>query len=421
MVELVYCKEDVEPIKYLKYLFHAKEIIYKEYTFEDGGQYFSSMTKSFVIIVITENFLKDLACMTYALEGLENLLKNKLQFFVFNYKAKFERIGDIIPIINYWQNLYTDTRALGRKESFSSSDEKDDFQLKLSKLRRAASYASEFLRHLRNTKSWDLETITQDELAQILPLEIQKNHLGHTRSSEADSIPTNLENNELRENIIEILKIEKEKDNKIIYEKLKELKLIQNNYHKLIQNTESDTKELKEAHLLSLRDYFGIEPSIPEKSIPQIIVNNFETIKEQNTSLENRIIELNKEQEDLNKVKNILVLKLGLRKNASIENIISELDQFFSESQKRVDLKILIDAWIEDVSKAKIKKVVTEILSYSRKNNLNNFIESILHISVRLNTIEKQKDSGMLEDQQYYLHLNQISSSLLKIILEFDS
>lgn len=132
-----------------------------------------------ILLLISDNFLKSVHCMNRALQ-LVQLKGSQMLPVVINGRAKdeatqqyvqvptkFERIGDIIPYINYWQNQYLDLRSQKRRIDSADDFEKDALNEHLRILRQVSSEASEFLRVLRNMKYLQFEDFIENHL-QIL-------------------------------------------------------------------------------------------------------------------------------------------------------------------------------------------------------------------------------------------------------------
>jgi len=118
-----------------------------------------------ILLLISDNFLRSEHCMNRALQLVQQKSGNILPVVIdgrskdettgewVETPTKFERIGDIIPYINYWQNKYLDLRSQKRKfESENEADKRDELNESLRVLRQVSSEASEFLRVLRNMR-----------------------------------------------------------------------------------------------------------------------------------------------------------------------------------------------------------------------------------------------------------------------------
>lgn len=115
-----------------------------------------------VILLISDNFLKSISCMNRALNLLQQKTVRILPVIVDGFTrdentgeliptvTQFEKIGDIIPYINYWQNQYLDLRAQKKRLEQEEGLDHEAFNNHLRMLREVSSEASEFLRLLRN-------------------------------------------------------------------------------------------------------------------------------------------------------------------------------------------------------------------------------------------------------------------------------
>lgn len=127
-----------------------------------------------IILLISDNFLKSLNCMNRALKLIQTKAKHIIPVVVDGRKmdetsgqfvsvpTKFEKIGDIIPYINYWQNQYLDLRSQRKSIESEVNFNKDAFGEHLRTLRQVSSEASEFLRVLRNMQHYGYADFSDD-------------------------------------------------------------------------------------------------------------------------------------------------------------------------------------------------------------------------------------------------------------------
>ncbi|GAB5551202.1 MAG: hypothetical protein Sapg2KO_07930 [Saprospiraceae bacterium] len=127
-----------------------------------------------IILLISDNFLKSLNCMNRALKLIQTKAKHIIPVVVdgrkmdestgqfMNVPTKFEKIGDIIPYINYWQNQYLDLRSQRKSIESEVNFNKDAFGEHLRTLRQVSSEASEFLRVLRNMVHYSYADFSDD-------------------------------------------------------------------------------------------------------------------------------------------------------------------------------------------------------------------------------------------------------------------
>ena len=113
-----------------------------------------------IILLVSVNFLQSLACMQHTLslvtkktDQLVPILVNGLIPDPENGELRevptaIDKIGDIIPYINYWQSQYLEARSQ-KSEIRSEEAEKIRFENYSNILRMVSSEAGETLRHLR--------------------------------------------------------------------------------------------------------------------------------------------------------------------------------------------------------------------------------------------------------------------------------
>jgi len=128
-----------------------------------------------VILLISDNFLKSISCMNKALNLLQQKAVRILPVIVNGFTrdehtgekvpsvTQFEKIGDIIPYINYWQNQYLDLRGQKKKLEQEEGLDHDAFNNHLRMLREVSSEASEFLRLLRNVPHYKTEDFSNND------------------------------------------------------------------------------------------------------------------------------------------------------------------------------------------------------------------------------------------------------------------
>lgn len=127
-----------------------------------------------ILLLVSDNFLKSLSCMEKALRFIQTKNRQIIPVVVNGRKmdeasgqyvdvtTKFQKIGDIIPYINYWQNQYLDLRAQRKSIEAASDFDKESFSEHLRVLRQVSSEASEFLRVLRNMPHYEFEEFTDN-------------------------------------------------------------------------------------------------------------------------------------------------------------------------------------------------------------------------------------------------------------------
>lgn len=130
-----------------------------------------------ILLLISDNFLRSEHCMNRALQLVQQKASNILPLVIdgrtkdeasgewVSTPTKFERIGDIIPYINYWQNKYLDLRSQKRKfEAENEADKREELNENLRVLRQVSSEASEFLRVLRNMRYYQFNDFIENHL-----------------------------------------------------------------------------------------------------------------------------------------------------------------------------------------------------------------------------------------------------------------
>lgn len=129
---------------------HAEPSIFNQLEHFDGA----------IVLLISVNFLKSLSCMQNTLSLVTRKANNLVPILVNGTESDpmtgelkevpttIDKIGDIIPYINYWQSQYLEAR--GRKTEIRADEsEKMEFENHSNLLRMLSSEAGETLRHLR--------------------------------------------------------------------------------------------------------------------------------------------------------------------------------------------------------------------------------------------------------------------------------
>jgi tetratricopeptide (TPR) repeat protein len=129
---------------------HAEPSIYNQLENFDGP----------IILLISVNFLRSLSCMQNTLSLVTKKTNNLVPILVNGYESDpitgeirevpttIDKIGDIIPYINYWQSQYLEARSR-KTEVRADESEKMEFENHSNLLRMLSSEAGETLRHLR--------------------------------------------------------------------------------------------------------------------------------------------------------------------------------------------------------------------------------------------------------------------------------
>ncbi|HFC01377.1 MAG TPA: SDR family NAD(P)-dependent oxidoreductase [Phaeodactylibacter sp.] len=127
----------------------------------------------FVLLLISDNFLKNVNCMDRGLFMLQDLLHNERAQCVIidgvqkiegtnEYKTvptKFERMTHVIKYMNYWQDYYLDLRKEKRNHS---EDEEQQFNEYIKVVRSVSAEMSDFLKTLKNSNYWTFEQMSHN-------------------------------------------------------------------------------------------------------------------------------------------------------------------------------------------------------------------------------------------------------------------
>lgn len=129
---------------------HAEPSIFNQLEHFDGP----------IVLLISVNFLRSLSCMQNTLSLVTRKANNLVPILVNGTESDpmtselqevpttIDKIGDIIPYINYWQSQYLEARSR-KTEIRADESEKMEFENHSNLLRMLSSEAGETLRHLR--------------------------------------------------------------------------------------------------------------------------------------------------------------------------------------------------------------------------------------------------------------------------------
>ena len=129
---------------------HSEPSIYNQLENFDGP----------IVLLISVNFLRSLSCMQHTLSLVTRKSHNLVPILVNGTESDsmtgelkevpttIDKIGDIIPYINYWQSQYLEARSR-KTEIRADESEKMEFENHSNLLRMLSSEAGETLRHLR--------------------------------------------------------------------------------------------------------------------------------------------------------------------------------------------------------------------------------------------------------------------------------
>lgn len=113
-----------------------------------------------IIVLISVNFLRSISCMQNTLSLVTKKANNLVPILINGTESDLvtgelkevpttiDKIGDIIPYINYWQSQYLEARSR-KSEIRADESEKLEFENHSNLLRMLSSEAGETLRHLR--------------------------------------------------------------------------------------------------------------------------------------------------------------------------------------------------------------------------------------------------------------------------------
>jgi hypothetical protein len=113
-----------------------------------------------IIVLISVNFLRSISCMQNTLSLVTKKANNLVPILINGTESDIvtgelkevpttiDKIGDIIPYINYWQSQYLEARSR-KSEIRADESEKLEFENHSNLLRMLSSEAGETLRHLR--------------------------------------------------------------------------------------------------------------------------------------------------------------------------------------------------------------------------------------------------------------------------------
>ena len=122
-----------------------------------------------IILLLSDNYLKSISPMHQILGTFQELLgQGRLQCIVIDgwypgekpgtfdsVPTTFDRIGQIIKYMNFWQEKYLDMRHQSRS---SANDLEEDLKI----VRGISTQVGEFLRYLRDTSYWEYPLLQQN-------------------------------------------------------------------------------------------------------------------------------------------------------------------------------------------------------------------------------------------------------------------
>lgn len=165
-IALAYCIDNLHTAEGIERALQSANLSFHHFYCKRGGQNIPLTSQlqdveGPILLLISDNFLRSVNCMQRALQLVQQRSDDLLPIVVDGYrrddqgnilpiKTRFEKIGDIIPYINYWQNQYLDLRGQRKRIEVDTDYDQEAFSDHLRNLRQVSSEASEFLRVLRN-------------------------------------------------------------------------------------------------------------------------------------------------------------------------------------------------------------------------------------------------------------------------------
>jgi NADP-dependent 3-hydroxy acid dehydrogenase YdfG/Flp pilus assembly protein TadD len=165
-IALAYCIDNLHTAEGIERALQSANLSFQHFYCKRGGQNIPLTSQlqdveGPILLLISDNFLRSVNCMQRALQLVQQRSDDLLPVVVDGYRrddqgdilpieTRFEKIGDIIPYINYWQNQYLDLRGQRKRIEEDTDYDQEAFSDHLRNLRQVSSEASEFLRVLRN-------------------------------------------------------------------------------------------------------------------------------------------------------------------------------------------------------------------------------------------------------------------------------
>ncbi len=143
-----------------------------------------------VLLLVSDNLLKSDTCMYGGLEAIQQLSSaNRLLPIVIdgeypgeeNVITIFERVGDVIQYLNFWQDEYINLRQ--KRRHLEDGENQEDINEALRIVRQVSSEIGEYLRHLRVVNHYGWEQLSHHDWELFFKL-IQYQE-GHARLKES--------------------------------------------------------------------------------------------------------------------------------------------------------------------------------------------------------------------------------------------
>jgi NADP-dependent 3-hydroxy acid dehydrogenase YdfG/Flp pilus assembly protein TadD len=123
-----------------------------------------------VLLLVSDNLLKSDACMYGGLEAIQQLSSaNRLLPIVIdgeypgeeNVTTIFERVGDVIQYLNFWQDEYINLRQ--KRRHLEEGEDQEGVNEALRIVRQVSSEIGEYLRHLRVVNHYSRDQVSRNE------------------------------------------------------------------------------------------------------------------------------------------------------------------------------------------------------------------------------------------------------------------
>lgn len=123
-----------------------------------------------VLLLVSDNMLKSDICMYGGLEAIQQLSSsNRLLPVVIdgeypgeeNVTTIFERVGDVIQYLNFWQDEYINLRQ--KRRHLEEGEDQEGINDSLRIVRQVSSEIGEYLRHLRVVNHYTLEQVSHND------------------------------------------------------------------------------------------------------------------------------------------------------------------------------------------------------------------------------------------------------------------
>lgn len=216
-----------------------------------------------ILLIISDNFLKSPQCMFKGLQLLmdrghdilpiivDGQVRNESTGEIFSITTHFQKVGDIIQYINYWQDQYLELRRQRKK---IKPTEEEKYTRHLMVLREISGEVGEFLRMLRNLRHLELAEFTQNDFQRFFMHIGDMNAWQAYKSLKAKTVA-------LEKGIMEEVEVEPEIRNLAAIDKIGTPPIVvpENSAQELIEPLDAAIES-------AFEDYFRtIDPQMPEE------------------------------------------------------------------------------------------------------------------------------------------------------------